>query len=93
MYLNHCAVHLKLTQHYKSTILQKSFFLEKQSHTTGDFCIEWHSSREKKAEGPVVKTSPSSPESAGLISGQGTKIPHTICLVVKKTKHKTEAIL
>ena len=22
IYMNHCAVHLKLTQHYKSTILQ-----------------------------------------------------------------------
>ena len=52
--------------------------MEKQSHTTGDFCIEWHSSTVKKAGGPVVKTSPSSPESAGLISGQGTKIPRAM---------------
>ncbi len=28
------------------------------------------------ADGPVVKTSPSNAEGAGLIPGQGTKIPH-----------------
>ena len=42
--------------------------------TTGDF-----------PGGPVVKTSPSNAEGAGLIPGQGAKIPHT--------SQKTEAIL
>ena len=38
--------------------------------------------------GPVVKTSPSSARSAGLIPSQETKIPHA-----EKPRHKTEAIL
>ena len=41
--------------------------------------------------GPVVKNLPSNAGEAGLIPGQGTKIPHASG--PKKTKHKTEAIL
>ena len=41
--------------------------------------------------GPVVKTLPSNPGGAGLISGWGAKITHT--LWPKKQKYKTEAIL
>ena len=41
--------------------------------------------------GPVVKTSPSNAGSAGLIPGQGTKIPRAS--QTKNQKHKTEAIL
>ena len=41
--------------------------------------------------GPVVKTSPSNVGSVGSIPGQGAKIP--TCLVAKKPKHRTEAIL
>ena len=41
--------------------------------------------------GPVVKTLPSNPGDAGLISGWGAKITHT--LWPKKQKYKTEAIL
>ena len=37
---------------------------------------------------PVVKTSTSNTEGAGLTPGQGVKI-----FVAKKSKHKTEAIL
>ena len=40
---------------------------------------------------PVVKTLPSNAGGAGLIPGQGAKIPHA--LQPKKTKHQTEAIL
>ena len=42
--------------------------------------------------GPLVKTSPSSAQGAGLIPGQGAKIPHALG-PKKKKKHKTEAIL
>ena len=50
----------------------------------------------KKAPGdfpgsPVVETSPSNAGGAGLIPGQGAKIPHASGL--KKPKHKTETIL
>ena len=41
--------------------------------------------------GPGVETSPSNAGGAGLIPGQGVKIPHTSW--PKKTKHKTEAIV
>ena len=41
--------------------------------------------------GPGVETSPSNVGGAGLIPGQGVKIPHTSW--PKKTKHKTEAIV
>ena len=40
---------------------------------------------------PMVKTLPSNAGAAGLIPGQGTKIPHASWLK-KKTKQKTEAI-
>ena len=39
---------------------------------------------------PVVKTSPSNAGGAGLIPGQGAKIPNALW---PKTKNKTEAIL
>ena len=41
--------------------------------------------------GPVVKTSPSNAGGAGLIPGQGAKIPHVS--PPKHQKHKTAAIL
>ena len=41
--------------------------------------------------GPVVKTSPSNAGGAGLIPGQGTKIPHASW--PKNQNIKTEAIL
>ena len=43
--------------------------------------------------GPVIKISPSNARGAGSIPGPGANIPHASCLVAKKTKHKTEAIL
>ena len=44
--------------------------------------------------GPVVKILPSGSGDAGLIPGQGTKIPHILCCSPKnKTKHKAEAML
>ena len=39
--------------------------------------------------GPVVKTSPSNAEGAGLIPGQGAKIPHV--LWSKKKTHKNRS--
>ena len=39
----------------------------------------------------MVKTSPSDAGAMGLIPGQGAKIP--TCLLAKKPKYKTEAML
>ena len=46
-----------------------------QSHATGDFWFEWHSSRVKKAGGSVVKTSPAV-RVQSLIRELRSHIPH-----------------